>query len=54
LTDKDVVAIVLAALQGGPLLLAVQDIVLQVFWELQAQQSARQNQPGSYQRLGGF
>jgi hypothetical protein len=54
MTDQDVVNIVLAALQGGPLLLAVQDIVLQVIWQVQNTQSAAQAQPGSYQRIGGF
>jgi len=54
LTDAQVVQIVLAALQGGPLLLAVQDIVLQVFWQLQAEQQSAMHQGGSYQRMGGF
>lgn len=54
LNDQDVVQIVLAALQGGPLRLAVEDIVLQVIWQVQAQQSSAMAQGGSYQRMGGF
>jgi hypothetical protein len=54
LNDQDVVQIVLAALQGGPLRLAVEDIVLQVIWQVQSQQSSAMAQGGSYQRMGGF
>jgi hypothetical protein len=54
LTDAEVVQIVLAALQGGALRLAVQDVALQVFWQLQAEQQSAMQQGGSYQRMGGF
>lgn len=54
LTDADVVQIVLAALQGGALRLAVEDIAQQIYWQLQAQQQSAMQQGGSYQRQGGF
>ena len=54
LTDADVVQIVLSALQGGALRLAIEDIALQVYWQLQSQQNSAMQQGGSYQRQGGF
>jgi len=58
MTDADVIDIILGALAGGPLRLAVEDIALQVCFEfLQSMgqsQAAMQNQPGDYQRMGGF
>ena len=54
LTDADVVQIILSALQGGALRLAIEDIALQVYWQLQSQQNSAMQQGGSYQRQGGF
>jgi hypothetical protein len=54
LTEAEVVQVVLNALQGDPLRLAVEDIARQVYWQLQAQQSSALIQGGSYQRQGGF
>jgi hypothetical protein len=54
MTDAEVIQVVLGALAGGPLRLAVEDIALQVFLQLQAQQQGAMQQAGSYQRMGGF
>ncbi len=54
MTDAEVIQVVLGALAGGPLRLAVADIALQVCLQLQAQQQGAMAQAGSYQRMGGF
>ena len=50
----EVMNFLLAALQGGPFLLGIQEIAVQVYWQLQFLASVHQAQPGSYQRQGGF
>ncbi len=45
---------VLAALQGGDLRLAVEEIARQIFLGMQSEQQSGTQQSGSYQRQGGF
>jgi hypothetical protein len=53
-SSQTIVQDVLAALQGGDLRLAVEDIARQVFLEMLSEQQSATQQSGSYQRQGGF
>ncbi len=44
----------MAELQGGDILIAIQAICQQIVWANQAQSSALTSSAGSYQRMGGF